>query len=439
MAIVWTGPKVVSPEITVEQAREWGELLRRRPLVWDNFTVNDEIPWRLNLGPLGGRDPNLPVAVAGLFSNPMNQARASMIQLETVADYLWDSQHYDTERAHKKALEEQYGPDAPALLAPFLKIYGDYGWQENVFRPLFVEERSVIDLGKIERQLGQLETALDTLRGHNRFQELLGELSPFPPKTRERLEKVRADPAFAHLPGEKLKWRDDDDVLYATRVTAPPKLDGDSIKWREGSVYLFNRREQIVRGERRWNTKFTARVALAWDEQDLYIGVDVAGEKINQPFQGRGIEEGDTFILTLETAYRKNFENTHAGTDEYRLFFSPGNFSGVPPSIFSDEDYLPPRPMLRHYEREIRTAWMKTPEGYSGDMAIPVSYFDGGRFFGGYEIGLSFAVQKVLAPRRKREEGRKIVFSSKRDHLFPAHFGNPSSYQRLVLVDPRKP
>ncbi len=49
------------------------------------------------------------------------------------------------------------------------------------------------------------------------------------------------------------------------------------------------------------------------------------------------------------------------------------------------------------------------------------------------------AVREVQPPRRKGAEGRKIIFSSKRDHLFPCHFGNPSSYQRLVLVDPRKP
>ena len=75
VAIVWTGTKVVSPTITAPQAEEWGALLRRRPLIWDNFPVNDGIPWRVNLGPLRGRDPNLPAAASGLFSNPMVQPR----------------------------------------------------------------------------------------------------------------------------------------------------------------------------------------------------------------------------------------------------------------------------------------------------------------------------------------------------------------------------
>ena len=109
--LVWTGTKVVSPIITVEQAIEWGQLLSRKPLVWDNFPVNDGIPWRLNLGPMRGRDPRLPAAVAGLFANPMNQAHASMIPLQTVADYLWNPEAYDPDASYRKALNDQYGED----------------------------------------------------------------------------------------------------------------------------------------------------------------------------------------------------------------------------------------------------------------------------------------------------------------------------------------
>jgi hypothetical protein len=71
VSIVWTGPKVLSPAITAEQAREWGGYLHRPPLVWDNYPVNDGTPWCRYLGPLVGRDPHLPGVVRGLFSNPM--------------------------------------------------------------------------------------------------------------------------------------------------------------------------------------------------------------------------------------------------------------------------------------------------------------------------------------------------------------------------------
>jgi hypothetical protein len=120
------------------------------------------------------------------------------------------------------------------------------------------------------------------------------------------------------------------------------------------------------------------------------------------------------------------------------LLFSPGNFSGIQPSVWSEEDYLPPRPHPRDFPNEIRTAWKKTANGFSGDIAIPMYYFAGGRFRPGYEIGLSFSIQKHFPPppgqaANEDDENRRILFTSKADTLFRASFGNPSTYQRLVL------
>ncbi len=437
VALVWTGPRVVSPAITVAQAREWGELLHRPPLIWDNFPVNDGIPWRPNLGPLTGRDPDLPSAVAGLFSNPMSQAHASLIPLQTIADYLWNSRAYNAVSSHRRALIEQYGKDAPRLLARFLKTYGDYWWDENIFRPLFVEERRTIDLREIERRVPPLEGSLKLMRRRPRFRRLLPDLRRFPSETRERLAALRADQAFRHLPGQKLRWREDYDALSARRVSVST-LDGDFSKWQSGPIYTLDKSSQIVAGAKAWKgpQQFSARVALGWDENFLYVGVDVTDPELYQPFSGRGIDKGDAMILTFETAFRKNFESTQANGDEYRLFFSPGNFAGVESSVFSDEDYLPPRPQPRDYNQDLKTAWKKTASGYSGDIAIPVSYFDGGRFQDGYEIGLSFGAQKFIPPTNPpgTEEGQRIALTSKADRLFPVRVSNPSTYQRLVLV-----
>lgn len=445
--LVWTGPEVVSRRITVAQARAWGALLRRKPLVWDNFPVNDGIPWRLNLGPMRGRDPNLPSAVRGLVSNPMNQAHASMIALQTIAEYLWNSGPYIPQRAYSRALTDQYGKDAPKLLAPFLEAYGDYWWQENVFKPLWVEERIEVDVPRMERTLASLQSSLQSLSGQARFQELWPDLSPFSVKTRERLAQVNGDPAFQHLPGGRLLWHDSYDVLHAARTTQAPRLDGDFAKWQRGLVHGLQSASQLLSGSKFWQgpEQFSARVALGWDEQYFYVGVDVIDPTLYQPFTGRGINEGDVFILMLETAFHKNFNRTSTDGDEYRLLFSSGNFAGVEASLFSDEDYLPPRPHPWDYHREIKTAWKKTAAGYSGDIAIPVSFFDGGRFQAGYEIGVGFAAQKVLLtpPGRANalENGgddngtARIVLGSKADPLFPVSFGNPSSYQRLILVD----
>lgn len=440
VALVWTGPDVASPAITLAQARAWGAYLLRPPLVWDNFPVNDGRRWRLHLGPLRGRDAELPGAIAGLFSNPMNQARASLLPLETVADYLWNARGYDPEQSHTHALIRQYGQDAPALLATYLKTYGDYWWDENIFTPLFMERRYPIDVASIQARITALEASLGPLRPRALFAPLLPEISPFPDLTRERLAKVSGDPAFTHRPDGKLQWREDYDALAAHRLKAPMQLDGDFGKWAGGPLTTLNAESQVTRGAKLWKgaSQLAARVGLAWDDNFLYVGVDVTDPQLYQPFFMRGIEKGDVFILNLETGFRKNFAATRFTGDEYSLMFSPGDFANVQPSIFSDEDYLPPRPQPHDYNREIKTAWKRTPAGYSGDIAIPVSFFEGGKFSKGYEIGCAFGVQKALPPRtsEEAEEPQRIVLTSKADALFRVSVHNPATFPRLVLDEP---
>ena len=156
---------------------------------------------------------------------------------------------------------------------------------------------------------------------------------------------MKEDPAFQKLSDGKLQWREDYDVLTASRGAAPMALDGDFAKWQSGKVQTLNAAAQISRGSKLWKgpEQFSARVAFGWDDSYLYVGVDVIDPALHQPFMGRDIENGDGFSLTIETAFRKNFQSTRPTGDEYHLLFSSGNFAGIEPSVFSDEDYLPPR------------------------------------------------------------------------------------------------
>ncbi len=439
VSIVWTGPKVLSPAISAEQAREWGGYLHRPPLVWDNFPVNDGTSWCRYLGPLIGRDPNLPSVVRGLFSNPMIEPHASMIPLETISDYLWNASAYDPAQSETHAVVSQYGQDAPRQLAPFLKVYGTYYWDDGNFTPLFRERRGPIDIKKMQSQLEDMSAAMERLRYQRRLEPLLNEISPAIKRTRERLAEVEADPAFQHLPDGTLHWDENYDALSAYHITQSPNLDGNFAKWESGPVYRLDEGAQAVKGAKLWDGphQLSARVALAWHSSYLYVGVDVIDQDLYQPYFTRGIQNGDTFKLILESGFRKNFLATEPTGDEYALYFSPGNFADNKPSIFSDEDYLPPRVPPHNYMQEIFTAWKKTANGYSGDIAIPVTFFAGGKLTSGYEIGLGFSVTKVLRASRPvdPEDLERIVLQSKKDHLFAVSTGNPSSFPRVVLTE----
>lgn len=437
--IVWTGPKVYSSAIPVEQAREWGGYIRRPPLIWDNYPVNDGAPWCRYLGPLTGRDAHLPGVVRGLVSNPMIEAHASMIPLQTIADYLWNAAAYDPAQSETHAVVSQYGEDAPRLLAPFLKTYGTYYWEDGIFTALFKERRQPIDVARIQSQLAEMNSALERLRYRRRLEPLLTEISPAVKRAGERLAEVKADPAFPHLPDGTLQWNENYEALSAYRVTQSPNLDGDFSKWESGPMYRLDERSQVVAGAKLWRGPhdLSARVALAWDASFLYVGVDVNDPGLYQPFFARGIQNGDTFVLMLEAGFRKNYLSTEPTGDEYTLYFSPGDFAGVKPSIFSDEDYLPLRSQPHNYMQEIYTAWKKTGSGYSGDIAVPVTFFAGGKFAQGYDLGLGFSVTRVIRPARPTdaEDLERVVLQSKKDHLFRISTANPSSFPRLVLTD----
>jgi hyaluronoglucosaminidase len=85
--LMWTGPAVVTDEITAEQARARTVACGgRRPLLWDNVPVNDgPMADRLSVGPLEGREPALRGELAGALWNPMLQAEASLLTLASAA------------------------------------------------------------------------------------------------------------------------------------------------------------------------------------------------------------------------------------------------------------------------------------------------------------------------------------------------------------------
>lgn len=88
--IAWTGPTVVCDQLRAADAIARADALGgRRPLIWDNYPVNDSLMGdRLFLGPLRGRDPELAGATSGWIANPMVQPRASLLPLASVASFL---------------------------------------------------------------------------------------------------------------------------------------------------------------------------------------------------------------------------------------------------------------------------------------------------------------------------------------------------------------
>jgi hyaluronoglucosaminidase len=116
--VCWTGEDVCSATIGDDHLRTVGETLRRRPLLWDNYPVDDGgMQGELHLRPLVGRGPNVPGLVRGVLANGALEPEATAVVLHTLASWWRKPASYDPEAAWDAALSEVAGnvDDARAL------------------------------------------------------------------------------------------------------------------------------------------------------------------------------------------------------------------------------------------------------------------------------------------------------------------------------------
>lgn len=124
--VCWTGRDVCSSSITAEETTAIGRVLGRRPLIWDNYPVNDAAMTRqLHIGPIRDRDPELATLTAGIWVNPAMEPEANLVPMATWADYLADPAGYDPDASWRRALERIAGSQADAAAVAALAAHAD--------------------------------------------------------------------------------------------------------------------------------------------------------------------------------------------------------------------------------------------------------------------------------------------------------------------------
>jgi len=85
--VMWTGYQVISAVITVESIKEVAQVLRRRPVIWDNIHANDYDQKRVFLGPFDGRAPELRPYLSGVLTNPNCEFECNWVAIHTLAQW----------------------------------------------------------------------------------------------------------------------------------------------------------------------------------------------------------------------------------------------------------------------------------------------------------------------------------------------------------------
>lgn len=278
--LFWTGVDVAIGEITKSDALFWGQKMNRKPLIWDNFPVNDYDRWRVFLGPLEGRDPALAESTSGIVANPMNQPYASMIALATVADYVSDPYGYEPQKALDSALERLYPGMAIPYIEELIALYRQHGWEDNIFTPVYTPGKP-FDVEKISEGLNSFESALDALSNLKKqkstgdwkeraFHGLIRELSPFLENTRNDFKALITHSDFYTDDQGYLQYRIENETLLARETSFEIAADGDLSAWKEEPIHIIPvDRESGFR---------SPELSLVHDDSLLYFGIRIYRE-----------------------------------------------------------------------------------------------------------------------------------------------------------------
>jgi protein O-GlcNAcase / histone acetyltransferase len=127
--VFWTGPEIISREISVASVRAVRVLLRRKPLIWDNLHANDYDGRRFFCGPYSGRPGELRGEVSGFLCNPNTEFVLNFVALRTFASYLRSEGHWDARAAYLSALAEwlpRFSTSGGPESFEDLRLFGDF-------------------------------------------------------------------------------------------------------------------------------------------------------------------------------------------------------------------------------------------------------------------------------------------------------------------------
>ncbi|KAJ1354325.1 hypothetical protein KIN20_011224 [Parelaphostrongylus tenuis] len=119
--VLWTGPRVISRNITVAHIRNVARVIGRKPLIWDNLHANDYDQKRVFMGDFSGRPVALKKEISGLLMNPNCKYELNFVPIRTFAD--WNASSEDAPFPDYTTTDDVNGGseivDSPQLLRTY--------------------------------------------------------------------------------------------------------------------------------------------------------------------------------------------------------------------------------------------------------------------------------------------------------------------------------
>ena len=136
--VMWTGDKVVET-IDMETLDFVNPLIRRKAFIWWNFPVSDYVQPHLLMGEVYGNGLDIKDDISAFVSNPMEYAEASKIAIQSIADYTWNMEQYDSHASWLQAIRDLM-PENAGYLKTFVSHNSDLGPNGHNFQRMESEE-----------------------------------------------------------------------------------------------------------------------------------------------------------------------------------------------------------------------------------------------------------------------------------------------------------
>ncbi len=210
-------------------------------------------------------------------------------------------------------------------------------------------------------------------------------------------------------------------TVTARSVNTPPTIDGDLSDW--GA--LPNRADIVTFGAANWTgqSDLSADYAVSWDEDNLYLAVDVTDDVHSQFSTGYNLYLGDSVEILLDADLAGDFNTAFLNSDDYQIGLSPGNFGSLKPEYYR---FFPRG--YGAYPSGVVVQAARTDSGYILEAKIPWTAFGinnpgAGRHYG-FSLGIS---DNDLSSTPSQQSMVSIVSGYK--------LVNPATWSTLALGD----
>jgi len=162
----------------------------------------------------------------------------------------------------------------------------------------------------------------------------------------------------------RVRWRSNNGTpIFAYYTDRPPTLDGYLGEW-TGTVYAVN---HVVYKPENWYgpSDLSGTFYIAWDEDHLYLGIEVFDDQHVQASSGKMLYQGDDIELQLDVNLLDDFNETKLSGDDGQVGLT------VRDLLSGEYEAYAWRPPSLEGPLEVALAARQTTSGYVLETALP--------------------------------------------------------------------